>query len=32
MAELSDDENKTRNWFDRTEFNCGAVQFPHSTE
>ena len=20
------------NWFDRTEFNCGAIQFPENTE
>ena len=28
----SEDENQTGNWFDRTEFNCGTIQFPQTTE
>ena len=28
----SEDENQTGNWFDRTDLNCGAIQFPQTTE
>ena len=26
------DKNQTGNWFDRTILNCGAIQFPDTTE
>ena len=28
----SEDKNLNENWFHRTELNCGAIQFPKSTE
>ena len=28
----NENENETGNWFDRTEFNCGAIQFPEATD
>ena len=28
----SQDKNFNGNWFHRTEFSCGAIQFPNTTE
>ena len=32
ISELAYGENKLESWFDRTEYNCGAVQLPQSVE